>query len=132
VIPRWLDRLLDDDARAALAARIDRPIGAAFTIVRNAGFVAVAQYIAARADTPAFTAIYLVLAAMLMAQIASQFMLRPQLRLIPGPHGPRTRLLNGALNMALCAAACALALLAIDRLVDGMIAFQIANPNRTP
>jgi len=124
-VPRWLEHLLDDAARARLAARIDPPIAAAFNIVRNAGFVALAQFIAAQADNPAFTLVYLALALMLVVQIASRFMLQPQIRFLPDPPTDRKRLLEGLANMALCAVACAVALAAIDLLVEGMISFQI-------
>ncbi|NBC88531.1 MAG: hypothetical protein GVX90_03395 [Alphaproteobacteria bacterium] len=128
MLPRWLETLLDDGARGRLAARIDRPIDIAFTIVRNAGFVAVAQYVAERGAHPGFRLVYIALALLLMVQIASRFMLQPQIRLFRSPMSDRRRLVQGAANMALCAAACALAIYAIDLFVRGMIAFQIGTP----
>jgi hypothetical protein len=126
MLPRWMEGLLDDGARARLADRIDRPIATTFTIVRNAGFVAIAQYAAARSGAAAFQLLYLGLAGALVVQIAAQFMLQPQIPLFRSPMSDRRRVIQGAANMALCALACAGALWAIDLLVQGIVDYQIA------
>jgi len=127
-LPRWLEVLLDDAARARLAARLDTPIVIAFNIIRNAGFVAIARFIALESRNPAFTLVYAVLALLLVVQIASRFMLQPQIPVFRGPLTARKRVAQGGVNMALCAAACMIALWGIDLLVRGMIEFRLAAP----
>ena len=124
MLPRWLNLLLDDGSRGRLARRVEAPIAAIFTLVRNAGFVAIAQYVAAAGNHVGFDLLHGALAGLLVVQIASVFMLGPQIRLVRDPTSDRARLVQGGLNMALCAAACGLALYGIDLFVEGVIAWQ--------
>lgn len=122
---QWLHRLTEQDVRYAVGARFEAFVDEAFQVVRWAGMVAVADYLARRYPDPYLSAVYWILAALLFGYVASRFLLRPEISLF-GPGATRwQRLLQSAVNFLVCVVAFGAVLATIGTITERMTEQQL-------
>ncbi|WP_282025422.1 hypothetical protein [Limimaricola cinnabarinus] len=114
----WLDRISDDGARRAFGARLETGVSEAFTVLRWALLVGLARLAAMETGLWGFRALHWGLSALLFAYLASIFLLRPEIAIFANTDTRRKRLIQTAVNHAVCMAAFMAAMIGIDALAD--------------
>ncbi len=116
-VPRWTEHLTDPARRNALGRAFEALTDEVFHVVRWATLVGFVQYLETVYPSAGFTVTRWVLSVFLFGYIASRFLLRPELRLFPADAPAWLRLLQFAVNFALCFLVFAAVLWALHSLV---------------
>ncbi|SDE20003.1 hypothetical protein [Limimaricola pyoseonensis] len=114
----WAERLTDPSVRAAIGRRLEELAVVAFNMVRWSLVVGFTRLVAQETGWPGFRLLDWLLSALLFAYLLSVFMLRPEIPIFSRLDSRRKRLIQSALNSAVCMAAFMAAMMAIDALVD--------------
>ena len=115
---RLIKLMLDPDVRIALGRRFEALTDEVFHVVRWATLVGFVQFLQTEIPATGFTVARWVLSFFLFGYIASRFLLRPEIRFVPPGAHFGLRLLQFALNFAICVLAFGAVLWAIDALVS--------------
>lgn len=124
-MPHWFDRLTDQTVRHALGRRFEALTDEVFNVVRWTVIVGFARFLATEYPEPVFRAIYWVLAAFLFTYLASRFLLRPEIRLVPDRGKLWQRLLQSVLNLLICMGAFLVVLWGVDILITGVAQYRV-------
>ena len=125
-MPDWIKHLSDEGTRTALGRRFEALADEAFNVVRWTVLVGFARYLAVHAHGLWFDAIYWALSALLLAYLASRFLLRPEVPIFARVDKPWKRVVQTTLNLALCMAAFMVVMMALNLLVDAMATYRFA------
>lgn len=120
----WIERLGNQDARAALGRRVEGLTEEVFQVLRWSIMVGLARFISISFPGTLFTAVHWVLAGLLFAYLVSRFLLRPEIQVFGPDAGRALRLLQTLLNLALCVLAFIAVLWAVNALADAAGAVQ--------
>jgi len=124
-MPWKLDKLTDQSVRHAMGRRFEILTDEVFNVVRWSVLVGFSQFLARKFPAPVFELIYYVLAAFLFGYLASRFLLRPEIPLVPNPEKRWQRLLQSALNFLICVGAFLVVVVGINMVEDAVALHQI-------
>ncbi len=119
-----LETMSDKDLRARIGSRIEKLTAEAFQIIRWAIIVGFARYLSDAFPALILDLLYWGLAGLLFAYLASRFLLRPEVRIIPNPKVRWQRLLQTIVNLMICFLIFALALWAIGQLTEAISQYR--------
>lgn len=120
-----IEKLADQSVRHALGRRFEALTDEVFNVVRWTVLVGFSQFLATTFPALVFDVIYYVLTAFLFGYLASRFLLRPEIRLVPDPEKRWQRLIQSGLNFLICVGAFLIVVAGIDMVVDAVAAYQI-------
>lgn len=121
-----IERLTDQTVRHAIGLRFEAFVDEVFQVVRWSAYVALAQFLATRYPGLLFTFLYWILAALLFGYIASRFLLRPEIRIVPDDATRWQRLVQSAVNFLLCVVVFLALLWGIAAVTDGLAQYRFA------
>lgn len=122
----WITRLSDENARTALGHRFEALADEAFNVVRWTVVVGFARFLSTQTGGIWFSVIHWALAGLLLAYIASRFLLRPEVPVFARTDTRWKRIVQTVLNILLCMAAFILVMLALEILVDAIATYRFA------
>ncbi|MBC7132117.1 MAG: hypothetical protein H5U16_03305 [Roseovarius sp.] len=121
---RLTDHLTDQAWRHAMGRRFEAVTDEIFQVIRWVLVVGFASYLARVHDILILHLTYWGLAALLFGYIASRFLLRPEIAFLGNPPGRAARLMQSALNFALCVGVFGLTLYAVTALTEAIAAYR--------
>lgn len=121
---RWLDSFSDQAFRATLGERLEALAYHAYSVLRWAVVVGFARFLTLEAPSVWFDTIYWMTSAMLLAYLASIFLLRPEVPLFHRTDQRWKRLTQTAVNLILCMIAFILVIRGIDALAEGVARYR--------
>ena len=119
-----IDRISDQDWRFAVGRRVEALSNEVFQVVRWALVVGFADYMSRANGAVILWLAYWALAGLLFAYLASRFLLRPEIRLVPDPTQRWQRVLQSMLNFLICVGAFALVLWALSEISVAMLHYR--------
>ena len=99
---KLLDILTDQNWRYRMGQRFEAFTNEVFQVVRWVLVVGFADYISRANPSLILDVVYWALSALLFTYLASRFLLRPEIQLMPDPNKRWQRLVQSALNFILC------------------------------
>ena len=122
----WIKRLSDENARTALGHRFEALADEAFNVVRWTVVVGFARFLSTQTGGIWFSVIHWSLAGLLLAYIASRFLLRPEVPIFARVDRRWKQVVQTTLNLALCMLAFMIVMMALNLLVDAMATYRFA------
>lgn len=117
---RLIDLIADQTWRAALGRRVEEGAEIGFRVLRWAGFLGLARFLEGTAGGAGFTVLYWVIAAFLLAYLASVFLLRPEIPIFERPATRWHRAVQSAVNLVICLVLFAAVLWGVTALADAI------------
>lgn len=121
---KLLDQMRDQETRTRMGHKFEALTNEVFQVIRWVLIVGFANFLANTTPLVILDLLYWMLATLLVAYIASRFLLRPEIRLVPHPERRWQGRLQSALNLAFCLGLCALVLWAIHLLTQAVAAYR--------
>lgn len=119
-----IDQLRDDDTRTRLGRRLESLADEVFQVIRWILIVGFVSFLAKDTNLWIFNVLNWGLTALLFGYIASRFLLRPEIRLVPHPDRPVQARIQTILNMMLCLALCVCVLWGVQHLTDAVTDYR--------
>jgi hypothetical protein len=119
-----LDQLRSEDRRTRLGHRFEAVADEVFQVVRWILIVGFVSFLADETTLWVFDVIYWGLTGLLFASIASRFLLRPEIRLVPHPERLTQARVQTILNLMLCLALCMVVLWGVHHLTDAVAVYR--------
>ena len=101
-IHKLIDIITDQNWRYRMGRRFENFTDEVFQIMRWVLVVGFTDYMARANTSPILDVVYWVLAGLLFAYLASRFLLRPEIQLMPDPDKRWQRLIQSGLNFFIC------------------------------
>jgi len=124
IMSRWIETLSDETARTAFGRRLEAVAGESFSVLRWSLVVGFTRYLAVNAQALPYDLLHWTTSAMLFVYLASRFLLRPEVPIFATRDRTWKRVLQTTLNLAICMAAFALVIWALNLLVDGIARYR--------
>jgi hypothetical protein len=119
-----IDQLRDDETRTRLGRRFEALADEVFQVTRWILIVGFVSFLAKETALWVFDVLNWGLTALLFAYIASRFLLRPEIRLVPHPERRVQARVQTILNMMLCLALCMCVLWGVQHLTDAVTVYR--------
>jgi hypothetical protein len=119
-----IDQLRNDDTRTRLGRRFEAVADEVFQVTRWILIVGFVSFLAKETGLWVFDVLNWGLTALLFAYIASRFLLRPEIRLVPHPERRVQARVQTILNMMLCLALCMCVLWGVQHLTDAVTVYR--------
>lgn len=123
-MPRWIETLSDETARAAFGRRLENVTDEAFNVLRWSIVVGFTRYLSVSAGALHYDLLHWTTSAMLFIYLASRFLLRPEVPIFATRDRRWKRALQTAVNLAICMAAFMLVMWGLTLLVDGIARYR--------
>jgi|SRR6056297_2294767 len=119
-----IDQLRDDETRTRLGRRFEALADEVFQVTRWILIVGFVSFLAKETGLWVFDVLNWGLTALLFAYIASRFLLRPEIRLVPHPERRVQARVQTILNLMLCLALCMCVLWGVQHLTDAVTVYR--------
>jgi hypothetical protein len=120
-----IDQLRNDDTRTRLGLRFEALADEVFQVIRWILIVGFVSFLAKETGLWVFDVLNWGLTALLFAAIASRFLLRPEIRLVPHPENRVQARVQTLLNMMLCLALCICVLWGVQHVTDAAATYRM-------
>ncbi len=120
-----IDQLRKEDTRTRLGRRFEALADEVFQVIRWILIVGFVSFLAKATALWIFDMLTWGLTGLLFAAIASRFLLRPEIRLVPHPERLMQARVQTILNLLLCFALCMVVLWGVQHLTDAVATYRM-------